>query len=86
MGSGSVRPPGESGLMFDRILSRVQGESHKSRETEVEFHNLTGAMNDIHNTLSGPLVSFAFTILIKYLINISRCSLLISLLTHSPSS
>jgi hypothetical protein len=41
MGSANVRPPGKSGLTFDHILSRLQGE----------LHNLTGAMTDIHDTL-----------------------------------
>ena len=55
MGSGSVRPSGKSGLTFDHILSRLQGELQKSRETGVELHNLTGAMNNIHDTLGGSL-------------------------------
>jgi hypothetical protein len=57
MGAGSVRAPGKSGLTFDHILSRLQGELQKSRETGAELHNLTGAMNDIHDTLGGSLVS-----------------------------
>ncbi|KIM79867.1 hypothetical protein PILCRDRAFT_823052 [Piloderma croceum F 1598] len=55
MGAGSVRAPGKSGLTFDHILSRLQGELQKSRETGAELHNLTGAMNDIHDTLGGSL-------------------------------
>jgi hypothetical protein len=54
---GSMRPPGKSGLTFDHILSRLQGELQKSRETGAELHSLTGAMNDIHDTLGGALVS-----------------------------
>jgi hypothetical protein len=57
MGGGSVRHPGKGGLTFDHILSRLQGELQKSRETGAELHNLTGAMNDIHNTLWSALVS-----------------------------
>ena len=57
MGGGIGRPPGKSGLTFDHILSRLQGELQKSRETGAELHNLTGAMNDIHDTLGGSLVS-----------------------------
>lgn len=53
---GSARPPGKSGLTFDHILSRLQGELQKSRETGAELHSLTGAMNDIHETLGGNLV------------------------------
>ncbi|KAJ8091227.1 hypothetical protein PM082_004203 [Marasmius tenuissimus] len=48
---GSMRPPGKSGLTFDHILNRLQGELQKSRETGAELHSLTGAMNEIHDTL-----------------------------------
>lgn len=54
---GSMRPPGKSGLTFDHILTRLQGELQKSRETGAELHSLTGAMHDIHDTLGGGLVS-----------------------------
>jgi hypothetical protein len=54
--SRSMRPPGKSGLTFDHILSRLQGELQKSRETGAELHSLTGAMGDIHDTLAGSLV------------------------------
>lgn len=54
---GSMRPPGKSGLSFDHILSRLQGELQKSRETGAELHSLTTAMNDIHDTLGGAMVS-----------------------------
>ena len=57
MGSRSVRPPGKSGLTFDHILSRLQGELQRSCEMGAELHNLTGAMNDIHDMLGGSLVS-----------------------------
>ncbi|KAJ3808060.1 hypothetical protein F5876DRAFT_90246 [Lentinula aff. lateritia] len=50
---GSMRPPGKSGLTFDHILNRLQGELQKSRETGAELHTLTGAMTDIHDTLGG---------------------------------
>ena len=53
---GSARPPGKSGLSFDHILSRLQGELQKSRETGAELHSLTNAMNDIHETLGGNIV------------------------------
>lgn len=53
---GSMRPPGKSGLTFDHILTRLQGELQKSRETGSELHTLTGAMHDIHETLGGGLV------------------------------
>jgi hypothetical protein len=53
---GSMRPPGKSGLTFDHILSRLQTELQKSRETGAELHTLTGTMNDINDTLGGNLV------------------------------
>ncbi|KAH7921658.1 hypothetical protein BV22DRAFT_1132085 [Leucogyrophana mollusca] len=52
---GSMRPPGKSGLSFDHILSRLQGELQKSRDTGAELHSLTNAMNEIHDTLGGSL-------------------------------
>jgi hypothetical protein len=52
----NMRPPGKSGLTFEHILSRLQGELQKSRETGAELHSLTGAMGDIHDTLAGSLV------------------------------
>ena len=54
---GSMRPPGKSGLTFDHILSRLQGELQKSRETGAELHSLNGSMNEIHDTLGGAMVS-----------------------------
>lgn len=53
---GSMRPPGKSGLSFDHILTRLQGELQKSREAGADLHSLTSAMNDIHDTLGGALV------------------------------
>lgn len=53
----NMRVPGKSGITFDHILSRLQGELQKSRETGAELHSLTGAMNEIHDTLGGNLVS-----------------------------
>ena len=52
---GSMRPPGKSGLTFDHILSRLQGELQKSRETGAELHNITGAMSELHDTIGGAL-------------------------------
>ncbi|KAI0937681.1 hypothetical protein AcV7_003649 [Taiwanofungus camphoratus] len=54
---GNVRQPGKSGLTFDHILSRLQGELQKSRDTGAELHSLTGAMNEIHDALGGNLPS-----------------------------
>ena len=56
MGSGNVRQPGRSHFTFDHILSSLQGELQMSRETGAELHNLMGAMNNIHDTLSGELI------------------------------
>ena len=56
----NMRVPGKSGISFDHILSRLQGELQKSRETGAELHSLTGAMNEIHETLGGNLVSTVF--------------------------
>ncbi|KIK33313.1 hypothetical protein CY34DRAFT_18449 [Suillus luteus UH-Slu-Lm8-n1] len=52
---GSMRPPGKNGLSFDHILSRLQGELQKSRETGAELHSLSTTMNDIHDTLGGSV-------------------------------
>ncbi|KAI6132396.1 hypothetical protein EV401DRAFT_1917556 [Pisolithus croceorrhizus] len=52
---GSVRPPGKSGLSFDHILSRLQGELLKSRETGAELHSITTTMNELQDTLGGAL-------------------------------
>ncbi len=50
---GSMRPPGKSGLTFEHILSRLQGELQKSRETGAELGALTGAMGEIGEVLGG---------------------------------
>ncbi|KAL1941564.1 hypothetical protein VTO73DRAFT_7003 [Trametes versicolor] len=52
---GNVRAPGKSGLTFDHILSRLQGELQKSRETGAELHSLSGGLAEIHDTLGGNL-------------------------------
>ncbi|KAA1472369.1 hypothetical protein DENSPDRAFT_821141 [Dentipellis sp. KUC8613] len=52
---GNMRAPGKSGLTFDHILNRLQGELQKSRETSAELNSLTGAMTEIHETLGGNL-------------------------------
>ena len=57
---GSMRPPGKSGLTFDHILSRLQGELQKSRETGAELLSLNGSMGEIHDTLGGTMVSSPF--------------------------
>jgi hypothetical protein len=55
MNSG-MRPPGKSSLTFNHILCRLQGQLQKCRETGAELHNVTSAMNDIHDTLGGSIV------------------------------
>ncbi|KAI0360813.1 hypothetical protein OH77DRAFT_1393258 [Trametes cingulata] len=52
---GNVRVPGKSGLTFDHILSRLQGELQKSRETGAELHSLSNGLAEIHDTLGGNL-------------------------------
>jgi hypothetical protein len=37
MGSASVMPLGKRALMFDHVLSRLQGELQKSQEMGVEY-------------------------------------------------
>ena len=55
---------------FDHILSQLQGKLQKSHETGAELHNLTGAMNDIQDTLSGSLVSCSAVLYILTLVKI----------------
>ncbi|KAF8816302.1 hypothetical protein BYT27DRAFT_7184144 [Phlegmacium glaucopus] len=52
-GMGGMRPPGKTGLSFDVILSRLQGELQKSKQTGHELDTLTGAMHVIQDTLGG---------------------------------
>ncbi|KAI0777539.1 hypothetical protein BD413DRAFT_467114 [Trametes elegans] len=52
---GNARAPGKSGLTFDHILSRLQGELQKSRETGAELHSLSSGLAEIHETLGGNL-------------------------------
>jgi len=66
MESRNVRPRGKSGLMFDHILSQLQGKLQKSREMGAELHNLTGAINDIHGTLGGSLVHHEYYLYYKF--------------------
>ncbi|KAG8761210.1 hypothetical protein FRC14_006259 [Serendipita sp. 396] len=47
------RVPNKSGLSFDLILSRLQSEVQRSRETSAELHSLTAAMSEIHDSLGG---------------------------------
>ncbi|EED83830.1 predicted protein [Postia placenta Mad-698-R] len=54
---GNMRAPGKSGLTFDHVLSRLQSELQKSRNTGAELHSLTSVMNEIHDTLGGNLAA-----------------------------
>ncbi|CAA7269606.1 unnamed protein product [Cyclocybe aegerita] len=56
-GMGGMRPPGKTGLSFEVVLSRLQGELQKSRETGAELTSLTGAMGDICDMLGGNVPS-----------------------------
>ncbi|KAJ8497194.1 hypothetical protein ONZ45_g12159 [Pleurotus djamor] len=48
---GGMRPPGKSGLTFEHILNRLQGELQKSRETGSELHSLNGTITEVQDTL-----------------------------------
>ncbi|PPR06464.1 hypothetical protein CVT24_002606 [Panaeolus cyanescens] len=52
-----MRPPGKTGLTFDVVMSRLQGELQKSRETGAELTSLSGALNEINDTLSGNVAA-----------------------------
>ncbi|KAJ7083608.1 hypothetical protein B0H15DRAFT_932277 [Mycena belliarum] len=54
MGGGGPRAPGR-GLTLDHIFSRLQAELAKSRDTGHDLHVLTGALNNIEDTLNGAL-------------------------------
>ncbi|KAF7430144.1 hypothetical protein PC9H_005844 [Pleurotus ostreatus] len=54
---GGMRAPGKSGLTFEHILNRLQGELQKSRETGTELQSLNGTMSEVHDTLGGSLPS-----------------------------
>ncbi|KAF4598992.1 hypothetical protein EYR40_006080 [Pleurotus pulmonarius] len=50
---GGMRAPGKSGLTFEHILKRLQGELQNSRETGTELQSLNGTMSEVHDTLGG---------------------------------
>ncbi|THH23256.1 hypothetical protein EUX98_g7920 [Antrodiella citrinella] len=52
---GNARQPMKGGITFQDLLSRLQGELQKSRETGSELTNLQNTMGDIHDTLGGNL-------------------------------
>ena len=54
---GGMRQPGKSsGLTFDHIVSRIQGELNKSRDVSAELNNVTSSINEIGEILSGVSV------------------------------
>ena len=54
---GNMRAPGKGSLSFDYILTRLQDELQKSRETGADLNSLSGMVNKIHEALSGASVS-----------------------------
>ncbi|KAF8322374.1 hypothetical protein F5887DRAFT_1166249 [Amanita rubescens] len=52
---GNIRPPGKSGLSFELIFSRLQGELQKTKDTGAELQNLTSSLGEIQDTLGGAL-------------------------------
>jgi hypothetical protein len=56
---GNIRPPGKSGLSFELIFSRLQGELQKTKDTGAELQNLTSALGEVQDTLGGALVRFS---------------------------
>ena len=54
---GGLRRGKNPGMSFDHILSRLQNELQKSRDTGSELDGLSTAFTDIHETLGGGLVS-----------------------------
>jgi hypothetical protein len=62
------RVPNKNGLSFDLILTRLQNEVQRSRETSADLQSLTVAMSDIHDSLGGVSVS-ALTCMLKHPLN-----------------
>lgn len=57
---GGMRQPGKSGLTFDLILSRLQGELQKSRETGAELGAVAGAIGEIGEVMGGGVSFHSF--------------------------
>lgn len=62
LGSNGVGPGAEGGLRkskagfsFDHVLSKLQSELQRSKDTWTELGNITHTMNDIHETLGGGI-------------------------------
>lgn len=73
-GMSTIRLPGKTGLIFDLILSRIQGKLQKNRETGAELTSLAGSMNEIHDTLGGNLVGVNTTSFFSPLLNPSHAA------------
>ena len=56
-GMGGAPRQMKSGLTFDHILSRLQAELSKSRDTGNDLQQLAGVMTDVQETLGGAIVS-----------------------------
>ncbi|BGP51625.1 hypothetical protein JCM10450v2_007575 [Rhodotorula kratochvilovae] len=46
-------PAAQSGLSFEHVLSRLQGELQKSRDTGVNLGDVNSTLNVVHDTLGG---------------------------------
>ena len=57
-----MRPPGKGSPTFDHILTRLQGELQKSRETGAELHSLNGLTNEIHDAQHSLVSHFTISI------------------------
>ena len=55
IGQGFRLPGQKSGPTFNHILSRLQGELQKFKETGAELQHLAGTLGNIHSTLSGSI-------------------------------
>lgn len=55
IGQGFRLPGQKSGPTFDHILSCLQGELQKFKETGAELQHLAGTLGNIHGTLSGSI-------------------------------
>jgi len=65
-GLGAGRQPNRGGLSFDHILTRLQGELAKTRETGAELNSMASSMGEVGDILSGGVriakffISFMF--------------------------
>ena len=52
-GGGGGLPSSQSGLSFEHVLSRLQGELQKSRDTGVNLTDVNSTLTIVHDTFSG---------------------------------